>query len=245
MPVVMTGSKPRAPVPYGSYEVGRSSKPQNRKPTAAFKDGMKKSFGYDESGDPGAYDPTLHSDLVATSSFTHNKTQKPFMSTSTRELGMQLYGEDSPGPGAYQAAESQKKQYSVTSSNGSVFRSGSLQRPKDDTSVPGAGTYTPNMSAIYNNQRDSGASLRSAGGRFGSDQTTTETTVGPGSYEMMSGTLQLDSMAAVQRSSKIKPAFSATSAQRSLPFVPQDTPGPGSYEPIMPRTRPNKAKPAT
>ena len=101
MPVMMTGSKPRPPVAFGDYEIGRSKKPANRKPTAAFKDGMKKGLEMEQQGDPGAYDPYMNSDIVATSSFTHNKTQKPFMSTSTRELGMNLYGEDSPGPGAY------------------------------------------------------------------------------------------------------------------------------------------------
>ena len=70
----------------------------------------------------------------------------------------------------------------------------------------------------------------------------TEPGVGPGSYEETSGTLLLDSQQAVLRSSKIKPAFSATSPQRSLPFVPQDTPGPGSYEPIEPRVSKSKSK---
>ena len=109
MAPVMTG-KPRAPVAFGAYEVGRSKKPSNQKPTAAFRDGMKKGFEHEPQGDPGAYDPYVNSDLTASASFTHNKTQKPFMATSTRDLAMQLYGEDSPGPGAYQAAESQKKQ---------------------------------------------------------------------------------------------------------------------------------------
>lgn len=235
MPVQMTGGKPRAPVAFGDYEVGRSKKPANRKATAAFKDGMKKGLELEQQGDPGAYDPYMNSDLVATSSFTHNKTQKPFMSTSTRELGMALYGEDAPGPGAYQAADSQKKQYAAVDPNISVFRSGSLQRPKDDTPVPGAGTYTPNLTAIYGNKRDSGASLRSAGGRFRVDPSMTEPGVGPGSYEEVTGTLLLDSQQAVLRSSKIKPAFSTSSPQRSLPFLPQDTPGPGSYEPLEPR----------
>jgi hypothetical protein len=235
MPVVMTGSKPRAPVAFGEYEIGRSKKPVNRKPTAAFKDGMKKGLELEQQGDPGAYDPYMNSDIVATSSFTHNKTQKPFQATSTRDLAMQLYGEDSPGPGAYQAAESAKKQYAAVDPNISVFRSGSLQRPKDDTPVPGAGTYSPNMASVYANKRDSGASLRSAGGRFRVEQSMTEPGVGPGSYEETSGTLLLDSQQAVLRSSKIKPAFSTTSPQRSLPFLPQDTPGPGSYEPLEPR----------
>ena len=126
--MTMSGGRPRAPVPFGSYEVGRSKKPVNQKPTAAFKDGMQKAVPLEPQGDPGAYDPYMNADLVASASFTHNKTAKPFMQTSSRELAMQLYGEDSPGPGAYMAADAAKKQYPAVDPNISVFRSGSLQR---------------------------------------------------------------------------------------------------------------------
>jgi len=240
MAPTMTG-KPRPPVPFGSYEVGRSKKPINQKPTAAFKDGMIKGLPMEPQGDPGAYDPYTNSDLVASASFTHNKTSKPFMATSTRELAMQLYGEDAPGPGAYQAAESQKKQYPQVDPNISVFRSGSLQRPKNDTPVPGSGTYTPNMGSIYPNQRDSGAQMRSAGGRFREDQSMTEPIVGPGSYEQLEGSLYVDAQKSVSKTSKLRPAFGTTSSQNALPFQPQDTPGPGSYEPLEPRI--SKSKP--
>ena len=195
MAPTMTG-KPRPPVAFGDYEVGRSKKPVNQKPTAAFKDGMKKGLELEPQGDPGAYDPYTNSDLVASASFTHNKTSKPFMATSTRDLAMQLYGEDAPGPGAYQAAESQKKQYPAVDPNISVFRSGSLQRPKNDTPVPGSGTYSPNLKSIYANQRDSGAQMRSAGGRFREDQSMTEPIVGPGSYDQLDGSLYIDAQSA-------------------------------------------------
>ena len=222
-------------MPFGSYEVGRSKKPINQKPSAAFKDGMMKGVPLEPQGDPGAYDPYSNSDLVASASFTHNKTSKPFMATSSRELAMQLYGEDAPGPGAYQAADAQKKQYPAVDPNISVFRSGSLQRPKDDTAVPGSGTYSPNMASIYANQRDSGAQMRSAGGRFRVDQSMTEPIVGPGSYEQLDGSLYIDAQKSLSRGSKIKPSFNSTSSQRALPFLAQDTPGPGSYEPLEPR----------
>ena len=234
MAPVMTG-KPRPPVAFGQYEVGRSKKPSNQKPTAAFKDGMKQGMEMEPQGDPGAYDPYNNSDLIASASFTHNKTQKPFMATSTRDLAMQLYGEDAPGPGAYQASESQKKQYPQVNPNHSIFRSGSLQRPKDDTSVPGAGTYTPNMTSVYANQRDSGAQMRSAAGRFRAEQSMTENIVGPGSYEQLEGSLYVDAQKSVSKTSKLRPAFGTTSSQNALPFLPQDTPGPGSYEPLEPR----------
>jgi len=164
------------------------------------------------------------------------------MATSTRELAMQLYGEDAPGPGAYMAADSQKKQYPAVDPNISVFRSGSLQRPKNDTPVPGSGTYSPNMASIYANQRDSGAQMRSAGGRFREDQSMTEPIVGPGSYEQLDGSLYIDAQKSVSKTSKIRPAFGTTSSQNALPFLPQDTPGPGSYEPLEPRMSKNKSK---
>ena len=102
----MTG-KPRAPVPFGSYEVllaatlppacfappssshpffpatplvrvrqqvGRSKKPVNQKPTAAFKDGMVKGLTLEPQGDPGAYDPYNNSDLIASASFSFGFT---------------------------------------------------------------------------------------------------------------------------------------------------------------------------
>ena len=237
----MTG-KPRPPVPFGSYEVGRSKKPVNQKPTAAFKDGMKKGFEHEPQGDPGAYDPYMNSDLIASASFTHNKTSKPFMATSTRELAMQLYGEDAPGPGAYQAAESQKKQYPQVDPNISVFRSGSLQRPKNDTPVPGSGTYSPNMASVYANQRDSGAQMRSAGSRWGHEQSMTEAMVGPGSYEQLEGSLYVSAQKSMSKASKVRPAFGSTATQRP---VIEDSPGPGAYEPIEPRVQKSKKKPAT
>jgi len=236
MAPIMTG-KPRPPVAFGEYEVGRSKRPVNQKPTAAFKDGMQKAVPLEPQGDPGAYDAYVNSDLVASASFTHNKTSKPFMATSTRELAMQLYGEDAPGPGAYQAADSAKKQYPAVDPNISVFRSGSLQRPSNHKPVPGSGTYTPNMASIYANQRDSGAQMRSAGGRFREDLPMTDPIVGPGAYEQLDGSLYIDAQKSVSRQSRIKPSFGSTSNQRSLPFLPQDTPGPGSYEPIEPRTK--------
>ena len=201
---------------------------------------MVKGLTLEPQGDPGAYDPYNNSDHWRPAPFTHNKTSKPFMATSTRELAMTLYGEDAPGPGAYQASESQKKQYLQVDPNISVFRSGSLQRPKNDTLTPGSGTYSPNMSSIYPNQRDSGAQMRSAGGRFRDEQSMTEPIVGPGSYEQLEGSLYVDAQKSVSKTSKLRPAFGTTSSQNALPFLPQDTPGPGSYELLEPRVAKSK-----
>ena len=120
------------------------------------------------------------------------------------ERHRKVYGEDAPGPGAYQAAESAKKQYPQVDPNISVFRSGSLQRPKNDTPVPGSGTYSPNMASIYANQRDSGAQMRSAGGRFKEELSSTEENIGPGSYEQLNGSLYVDAQKSVSKSSKLR-----------------------------------------
>ena len=87
------------------------------------------------------------------------------------------------------------------------------------------------------------------GRRFYEEAPQTEAIVGPGSYEQLDGSLYVDAQKSVSKSSKIRPAFGTTSSQNALPFLPQDTPGPGSYEPLEPRVsrskKPIKARTAT
>ena len=156
------GPAPRAPAVFGSYEVGRSRKQSNQHPNANFTSGSKKGLTVEEQGDPGSYDPYTHTDLVASSSFSHNKSHKPFGSTSGRKFGMNLYGADAPGPGAYDP----EKPHPSTNPNNSIFRSGSSQRPNNKTRVPGAGTYSPNHKSVHANMRNAGASMRGTGDRF-------------------------------------------------------------------------------
>ena len=228
MPVKMAGGKPRAPAVFGSYEVGRSRKQSNQHPNANFTSGSKKGLTVEEQGDPGSYDPYTHTDLVASSSFSHNKSHKPFGSTSGRKFGMNLYGADAPGPGAYDP----EKPHPSTNPNNSIFRSGSSQRPNNKTRVPGAGTYSPNHKSVHANMRNAGASMRGTGDRFAEEPTSTEESIGPGAYEQETGTLSMDAQKSVDKGSKLKPAFGATSDQRALPFLAQDNPGPGAYQPL-------------
>ena len=205
-------------MPFGSYEVGRSKLPANKKPTAAFKDGMAKGLPPDGTGieglGPATYDPVLMHELVGSGSYSSTLVSKPFNSTSARQLGMQLQGPDSPGPGAYQVEEARKKsQYPATSPNISIFRSGSLQRPSGKTVGPGAGTYSPNMASVHANQRDSGAQMRSAGSRWGHEQSMTEAMVGPGSYEQLEGSLYVSAQKSMSKASKVRPAFGSTATQ--------------------------------
>ena len=171
---------------------------------------------------------------MASSSFSHNKSSKPFGATAKRELGMSIFGAEAPGPGAYEP----KKAVASSPEGRHIFRSGSSQRPGNKTAVPGAGTYSPNMKAVHANMRDSGASMRGAGIRFAEEQSMTEEAIGPGAYDQVTGTLAVDAKKSVDKGSKIRPAFGATTKQRP-PAAINSNPAPGSYQPLSPR-RPKK-----
>ena len=98
------------------------------------------------------------------------------------------------------------------------------------------------MKSVYANQRDSGAQMRSAGSRWGHEQSMTEAMVGPGSYEQLEGSLYVSAQKSMSKASKVRPAFGSTTTQRP---VIEDSPGPGAYEPIEPRVQKSKKKPAT
>ena len=232
-------SKCKAPVPFGSYEVGRSKLPANKKPTAAFRDRMPQHNQLEPTGDPGAYNPVLMHELVGSGSYSATLVRPAFGTSATQRPVI----EESPGPASYQVEEARKKsQYPATSPNISIFRSGSLQRPSGKTVGPGAGTYSPNMNSVHANQRDSGAQMRSAGSRWGHEQSMTEAMVGPGSYEQLEGSLYVSAQKSMSKASKVRPAFGSTATQRP---VIEDSPGPGAYEPIEPRVQKSKKKPAT
>lgn len=224
MPVTMTGGKPRAPLAYGSYEVGRSGKAAHHQPSAAFASGSKKySLIAESNGDPGAYDPHTQGSF---SSSSQSKKGVPFGSTATRKLGMSIYGSGSPGPGSYNVGRTDVPQ------NTTAFKSGSSQRPTPITRVPGAGTYSPNHHAIHPNLRDSGAAMRGAAHRFhGTEDTnSTEDSVGPGAYDQTSGTLAVEARKSMDKQSKMKIGFGSSSKQR-VPLNVQGNPAPGAYEP--------------
>jgi len=195
-------------------------------------------------GDPGAYDPYTNRDLAARASFTHNKLRRPFNAISARDLKLQIYGEGTPGPGAYQAARAAKYTHPVVDHNRSVFLCGLPQRESAATITPSPDAYSPIMSAVYANVRDSGASMRGTLARLmpmvhpdhvGGDRGMTEATVGPGSYdEHLHNTVASKLSSSINRSSRLKPGFGSMSPQRALPYGQRnDAPGPGAYQPDM------------
>lgn len=246
-----TGFQPQGPLAFGQYEVGRSSMPRQAKEgTAAFEDTIVRGLIYPHMegvtrvamGDPGAYDPYINRDLAARASFTHNKMRRPFNAISARDLKLQIYGEGTPGPGAYQAGRAAKYTHPVVDHNRSVFLSGLPQRESNATIAPSPDAYSPIMSSVYANVRDSGATMRGALARlmpmvhpdhFGGDRSMTEATVGPGSYdEHLHNTVASKLSSSINRSSKLKPGFGTVSPQRALPYGQKiDSPGPGAYQP--------------
>ena len=91
--------------------------PGNDKPSAVFLDGMERGLVHPHMdgmakvavGDPGAYHPHVASELAAKAQFTHNRQKSGFGANEIRELRLQLYGDDTPGPGQYKAADASKK----------------------------------------------------------------------------------------------------------------------------------------
>ena len=139
------GSRPRVPVAFGQYEVGRTSKPWVKNARSAWSlDELAQSVPLEPQGDPGAYDPYAHgflSDEVRRKGYS--KGRKPFDSTEIRTLATLLMARDSPGMGKYDSLTALKKLYPRADDNASVFRSRSLQRPTSVSAVPGPGDYKP------------------------------------------------------------------------------------------------------
>ena len=290
------GGRPRVPVAYGQYEVGRSKNPSRKSPFTSppFKDGMiqqqdaeRNLFGALSAiqGDPGAYHPYTYED--AGTNPEHNsssKNRKAFDSTELRELRSTLFAKDTPSVGMYPVFEVEKTlgelddnvRYPKIDANVSVFKSSSLQRPNAKSDVPGPNHYYPNIKAIHPATSDSGASMRTEpmGGRFFSlkDKGACDEGVGPETYgggqigggqsyidlaghpiaetSALSGTisdktLEADSQIAINRNSRIKPAFGSTSIQRLEPGTVAlghkragaNTPAPGCYAPLEPRLK--------
>jgi len=122
-----TSGKVKAPVAYGQYELGRSSRPKNQKypnhkgaPWSV--DGMHQQIDLaggtgahaptmrnvnihaGVSGDPGAYEPYMYEDSGTNPMFNSNasaETRKPFDSTVVRELRSTLFGLETPSIGKY------------------------------------------------------------------------------------------------------------------------------------------------
>ena len=195
----------RSPGP-GAYSPANDprGKKGDKNASSAFVSKSKRlvgGLGADGSGDPGSYDPYTLKDLASTSKKSFAKSnrsgQGDFGGKEKRELSIEVMGEATPGPGAYNG--------DVMMRNGKVaalaaldtgermpmssFKSKTEQRMKQpNTHVPGAGAYSPNHAVTQDSRMstNSGAAMRSKGSRFvGSSKLERDQSAepGPGAYE--------------------------------------------------------------
>ena len=144
-------------------------------------------------GDPGAYDPYTLKELASTSkkSFARSmrQGQGDFGGKDKRELAVEIMGESTPGPGAYNGGEMMrtgKKAALSAFDTGermpmSSFKSKSAQRETaENQNVPGAGAYTPNWKAIEKEPMNPAMQMKGKGKRLESVTQVTDPIVGPG-----------------------------------------------------------------
>mmetsp|Transcript_11743 Transcript_11743/g.23649 ORF Transcript_11743/g.23649 Transcript_11743/m.23649 type:complete len:289 (-) Transcript_11743:551-1417(-) len=154
----------------------------------------------DEKGDPGAYDPYTLKELASTSKKSASKSMKSgsgsFGARHQRKMHIDIMGEATPGPGAYNGdlmMRTGKKANLSAFDTGermpsSAFKSKEAQRaPAKAQHVPGPGAYTPNPAALEPNKRNPANGMKAKGNRFkgaSSWERAQATEPGPGAYEI-------------------------------------------------------------
>ncbi|KOO31769.1 hypothetical protein Ctob_007406 [Chrysochromulina tobinii] len=241
------GGRPRVPVLFGQYEVGRTSKPWVRnQPSPWSLDELPKAVPLPPQGDPGAYDPFAFG-FMSDEARVHGKNQHrpPFDSSQVREFVFRTFLGGESGSLTYDAGLAQKKLYPTVDANVSVFRSKSLQRPSSKSIVPGPNHYKLNMDSVESHIANSAARMRSHNARFGhyhpgmqGQKSATDVGVGPASYNTeYEKSLTNDARRTLEKTSKIRPGFGSTTPQRRAAMFGTTTPGPGSYERLEPRMK--------
>jgi len=187
-------------------------------------------------GDPGSYDPFTHSTLASMSKKSVSKNNRSgagsFGGLQQRKLAVEIMGEATPGPGAYNGDRMMRtgKVAALSAMDSgekmpmSSFKSQSAQRGKTSNQhVPGAGAYTPAYSAIEKNALNAAAHMRAKGARFKASDTwerAQATEPGPGAYEiefLRSGSKSSLSAMSQMTHSKGEAAF-GTESIRELPW---------------------------
>ena len=159
------------------------------------------ALGAVEAGDPGSYDPYVLKELASTSKKSFAKSMRSgtgdFGGKEKREMNLELMGENTPGPGAYNGGDRMRtgKVAALSAMDSgekmpsSSFHSKTAQREKQQNlHVPGAGAYTPSYTLTQDARMsaNSGAGMRSKGPRFvGADKLARDQNAepGPGAYE--------------------------------------------------------------
>ena len=154
------------PAAYGGYEIGRSysAKGTDGKSQAAFRSGSQR-FDDNGTGDPGAYDPHLPTDIGSSSTKSFNIKQQPFGGVQPRFVDIDP--EHRPGPGKYDVTYPSDQR----TDSRSGFASTVVQRPfaKEDHPHVSPASYSSesySSSKFSTPKNTGGAQLRSKSGRF-------------------------------------------------------------------------------
>ena len=207
--------------------------------TASFSSKSKRSDftkAQQGQGDPGAYDAGAYSTLATASKRSVSKNNRAgsgsFGGVAQRKLAIEIMGESTPGPGAYNGdrmMRTGKVAALAAMDTGermpmSSFKSKSQQRMKQQNQhVPGAGAYTPAYSAIEKSASNPANGMRAKGARFkGADtwEKAQATEPGPGAYEiefLRTGSKSSLSGVSQMTHSRGEIAF-GTEAMRELPW---------------------------
>jgi len=213
---------------------------------SAFKSTSKRmveGLGAIETGDPGSYDPYTNTELAATSKKSFGRSNRAgmgdFGTRDQRELRIDVMGEKTPGPGAYNGdvmmKDGKKANLSALDSGekmpSSAFKSKSAKDVKQHNEhVPGAGAYTPQFNAIQPALAQNPAhSMKAKGNRFKSGDSFERAQAdepGPGAYETeILRTGGRSALSAYDTGEMMPSAAFASDAIRDLPWPSGNTPG--------------------
>ena len=239
---------PGAYTPTNDPRLKKGDKNQSSAFVSKTKRGVS-DLGAVESGDPGNYDPYTLKDLASTSKKSFAKSNRSgagdFGGKEKRELAIDIMGEATPGPGAYNGDRMMRngKVAALAALDSgekmpmSAFKSKSEQREKTPNQhVPGAGAYTPDMKAIEKSATNPAMNMKAKGERFVPPKQVTDALVGPGAYEShLERSIQVSTSKAVSKASRANPGFGTLTLAHDLPFLDavqdaMDDPGPGAYE---------------
>jgi len=237
----------------GAYEAPKSSIDVDGH-SSAFKSASQRSNvtnasgSLDATGDPGAYDPHTHTELASTSKKSFGRSNRAgmgdFGGKEQRLMRVDIMGESTPGPGAYNGDQmmrtGKKANLSALDSSEkmpmSSFKSTSSKVAKEgNMQVPGAGAYTPNMTAIEARPTNPAHTLKAQGSRFkGGDsfERAQASEPGPGAYETeILRTGGRSALSAYDTGEQMASAAFASDTIRNMPWPEATATGPNGAAP--------------